>query len=212
MNQEIVADRASSQHLEGMNHLAALQREKRSGKGRIVPDIATVSDDRRQSVLELPNRFLVHEQTENAPGDTGNRIDAGGVLPEPRQALFNHVGSLFVLQSQQRDRRRLNMRARNATPYTKLFPEFHPPSTQARSRSISTPIWIRLSDAAERLQTVNCLIAMTLNAVGMTQLAEPEIHGQPYLSGSKRTLRSAILNFHRQNQWPSLPWLLKSQD
>src|ERR1035441_10290411 len=46
---------------------------------------------------------------------------------------------------------------------------------------------------------------MTLNAVGITQLAEPEIHGQPYLSGSKRTVRSAVLNFHRQNQWPSLP-------
>src|SRR5579871_1398168 len=86
-----------------------------------------------------------------------------------------------------------------------LFPEFHPPSTHARSRSMSTPRWIRFSDASVRLQTVNCLIAMILKAVGMTQLAEPEIQGQPYLSGSNWTLRSAVLNFHRQNQCPSLP-------
>src|SRR5580693_4440789 len=93
-----------------------------------------------------------------------------------------------------------------------LFPEFQPPSTHARSRSISTPKWMRFSDSSERLQTVNCLIAMMLKAVGMTQLAEPEIQGQPYLSGSKRTLRSAVLNFHRQNQWPSRPLVLRSQD
>ena len=92
-----------------------------------------------------------------------------------------------------------------------LDPEFHPPSTHARSRSISTPKWMRFSDSSERLQTVNCLIAMTLNAVGMTQLAEPEIQGQPYLSGSKRTLRSAVLNFHRQNQCASRPRSAMSQ-
>src|SRR6266851_77326 len=94
---------------------------------------------------------------------------------------------------------------RSGTPYTRLFPEFHPPSTHARSRSISTPKWMRFSDSSERLQTVNCSMAMMLKAVGMTQLAEPVTHGQPYLSGSKRTLRSTVLNFHRQNQWPSCP-------
>jgi hypothetical protein len=41
--------------------------------------------------------------------------------------------------------------------------------------------------------------------VGMTQLAEPVTQGQPYLSGSKRTLRSEVLNFHRQNQCPPRP-------
>jgi hypothetical protein len=51
MSQEIVADRASSQHLEGMNHLAALQREKRCGESRIVRDVAAVTDDGCQSVL-----------------------------------------------------------------------------------------------------------------------------------------------------------------
>src|SRR5271163_1020089 len=95
--------------------------------------------------------------------------------------------------------------ANSATPYTTLFPEFHPPATQARSRSISTPKWMRFSDSSERLQTVNCLMAMMLNAVGMTQLAEPVTQGQPYLSGSNRTLRSEVLNFHRQNQCPSRP-------
>src|SRR5205807_6123552 len=101
---------------------------------------------------------------------------------------------------------------RSGTPYTRLFPESHPPSTHARSRSISTPKWMRFSDSSERLQTVNCSMAMMLKAVGMTQLAEPVTHGQPYLSGSKRTLRSAVLNFHRQSQWPSWPLVLRSQD
>ena len=50
MSQEIVADRASSQHLEGMNHLAALQRENRGGESCIIPDVAAVSDDGRQSI------------------------------------------------------------------------------------------------------------------------------------------------------------------
>jgi len=45
-------------------------------------------------------------------------------------------------------------------------------------------------------------MAMMLKAVGMTQLAEPVTHGQPYLSGSKRTLRSEVLNFHRQKPVP----------
>src|ERR1700722_5648747 len=64
---------------------------------------------------------------------------------------------------------------------------------------------MRFSDSSERLQTVNCSMAMMLNAVGMTQLAEPVTQGQPYLSGSKRTLRSEVLNFHRQNQCPYRP-------
>ena len=33
------------------------------------------------------------------------------------------------------------------------------------------------------MQAVNCLMAMMLKAVGMTQLAEPEIQGQPILVG-----------------------------
>src|SRR5271167_2112290 len=64
---------------------------------------------------------------------------------------------------------------------------------------------MRFSDSSERLQTVNCSMAMMLKAVGMTQLAEPVTQGQPYLSGSNRTLRSEVLNFHRQNQCPSRP-------
>jgi hypothetical protein len=46
----------------------------------------------------------------------------------------------------------------------------------------------------------------------MTQLAEPEIQGQPYLSGSNRALRSDVLNLHRQNQWASRPLVIRSQD
>ena len=76
---------------------------------------------------------------------------------------------------------------------------------------VSTPRRIRLSDLSKRLQTVCCLIATKLKAVGITQLAAPGIQGQPYLSGLKRTSRSANLNFQRQNQWLSLPRSRRSQ-
>jgi outer membrane protein OmpA-like peptidoglycan-associated protein len=66
-----------------------------------------------------------------------------------------------------------------AQGYTTLFPEFQPPPTQTRFRSISTPRRIRRSAASIRLQAVNCLMAMTLNAVGITQLAEPGSQGHP---------------------------------
>jgi hypothetical protein len=51
MSQETVSDRTSSQHLEGMNHLAALQRENRGSESCVIPDVAAVTDDGRQSVL-----------------------------------------------------------------------------------------------------------------------------------------------------------------
>jgi hypothetical protein len=38
---------------------------------------------------------------------------------------------------------------------------------------------MRLSEISDRLQAVNCLMAMTLSAVGMTQLAELGIQGHP---------------------------------
>ena len=41
--------------------------------------------------------------------------------------------------------------------------------------------------------------------MGTTQLTVSGNHGQPYLSGSKRTWRSAVRNFHFQNQFASLP-------
>ncbi len=47
--------------------------------------------------------------------------------------------------------------------------------------------------------------ARIANAVGTTQLTVSGNHGQPYLSGSKRTWRSAVRNFHFQNQFDSLP-------
>src|SRR5271166_3605923 len=43
------------------------------------------------------------------------------------------------------------------------------------------------------------------NAVGTTQLTVSGNHGQPYLSGSKRTWRSAVRNFHFHNQFDSRP-------
>ena len=49
------------------------------------------------------------------------------------------------------------------------------------------------------------LKARIANAVGTTQLHVSGNHGQPNLSGSKRTWRSAVRNFHLQNQLASLP-------
>src|SRR5271166_1309052 len=48
------------------------------------------------------------------------------------------------------------------------------------------------------------------NAVGTTQLTVSGNHGQPNLSGLNRTWRSAVRNFHFQNQLDSLPALFSS--
>src|SRR5271167_3620935 len=53
--------------------------------------------------------------------------------------------------------------------------------------------------------------ARIANAVGTTQLTVFGNHGQPYFSGSKRTWRSAVRNFHFQNQFDSLPAQFISQ-
>src|SRR5580704_4426028 len=55
------------------------------------------------------------------------------------------------------------------------------------------------------------LRARIANAVGTTQLVVLGNHGQPYLSGSKRTWRSAVRNFHFQSQFDSLPAQFRSQ-
>jgi hypothetical protein len=67
---------------------------------------------------------------------------------------------------------------RKALPKTTLLPAFHPPARHARSRSISTPRDIRLSNASPRLHAVNCFSATRLNVLvapseGAT-LAAPE--------------------------------------
>src|SRR5271157_252662 len=49
------------------------------------------------------------------------------------------------------------------------------------------------------------------NAVGTTQLTVSGNHGQPYLSGSNRTWRSTVRNFHFQNQLDSFPAQFSSQ-
>src|SRR5271157_5028244 len=53
--------------------------------------------------------------------------------------------------------------------------------------------------------------ARIANAVGTTQLTASGNQGQPYLSGSKRTWRSVVRNFHFQNQFDSRPAKFKSQ-
>src|SRR5271157_67321 len=52
--------------------------------------------------------------------------------------------------------------------------------------------------------------ARIANAVGTTQLTASGNQGQPYLSGSKRTWRSVVRNFHFQNQFDSRPAKFKS--
>src|SRR5664279_3819703 len=86
------------------------------------------------------------------------------------------------------------------------LPAFHPPPGQARSKSIWTPQSIRGATRSKPPQEQGSwLSARTANAVGTTQLTMSGNHGQPNLSGSKRTWRSAVRNFHFQNQFDSLP-------
>src|SRR5258708_7054163 len=85
-----LADRYSSQHLKRMNHLSAPQRQNRGGERRIITNFAAISDERRQSGLEMADWFLIHEQAKDAPGETRNRLDGGGFLFEPGKARANH--------------------------------------------------------------------------------------------------------------------------
>src|ERR1035438_3916135 len=62
-----VADPHSSQHLEGMNHLSALECQDGGGESGIVSNVMAVSDERCQSSLEMLDRLLINEQAENAP-------------------------------------------------------------------------------------------------------------------------------------------------
>src|SRR5271157_3126547 len=55
------------------------------------------------------------------------------------------------------------------------------------------------------------LRARIANEVGTIQLTVSGNHGHPYLSGSKRTWRSAVRNFHFQNQFDSLPAQFSTQ-
>src|SRR5271166_5939410 len=92
------------------------------------------------------------------------------------------------------------------------LPAFHPPPGQARSKSIWTPQSIRGATRSKPPQEQGSwLSARTANAVGTTQLTVSGNHGQPYLAGSKRTWRSAVRNFHFQNQFDSLPAQFNSQ-
>src|SRR6516164_10378879 len=99
-----------------------------------------------------------------------------------------------------------------AAPYTTPLPAFQPPPGQTRSSSISTPRSMRNGTCSKPPQEQDSWFsARTANAVGITQLTVSGNHGQPNLSGSKRTCRSAVRNFHFQNQFDSFPAQLMSQ-
>src|SRR5713226_6269039 len=86
------------------------------------------------------------------------------------------------------------------------LPAFHPPLGHARSISISKPRSTRKGMPSRPPQVQGTLFkARIAKAVGTTQLAVSGTHGQPNLSGSKRTWRSAVRDFHFQNQLDSLP-------
>src|SRR5215472_4424614 len=72
-------------------------------------------------------------------------------------------------------------------PYTTPFPAFQPPPGHARSSNMSTPRRMRKLTWSVLQQTNPCFRAIIENAVGITQLQVPGIHGQPNLLGSKRT-------------------------
>src|SRR5579863_5821044 len=110
LSREIVVGQASSQHHERMNHLAALECQNRSSEGGIVQDVAAISNDRRQPVLEPINMLVEDEQAENAPSEARNSVNASCAEFQPFQALADHFVSALVLQSQQSNCGRLNMR------------------------------------------------------------------------------------------------------
>src|SRR5216684_2976132 len=85
------------------------------------------------------------------------------------------------------------------------LPAFHPPPGQTRSSSIWTPSLIRKLACETPLGGNNCLSASRENEVGTTQLFVSGIQGQPNLSGSKRTCRSVVRNFHFHSQCDSSP-------
>src|SRR5271170_5850206 len=69
-----VAGRYSSQHHERMNHLSAPQRQDHGGERPIITNFAAISDERRQSGLEMVDRFLIHKQAKDAPRETLHRL------------------------------------------------------------------------------------------------------------------------------------------
>src|ERR1700720_821964 len=86
------------------------------------------------------------------------------------------------------------------------LPAFHPPPGHARSISISMPRSTRIGISSRQPQEQESWLSARIeNAVGTTQLTVSGIHGQPNLSGSKRTWRSTVRNFHFHNQLDSLP-------
>src|SRR5271169_2414565 len=78
--------------------------------------------------------------------------------------------------------------------------------------SISMPRSTRKGTLSRPLQEQGIWLRVRIeNAVGTTQLTVSGNHGQPYFSGSKRTWRSAVRNFHFQSQFDSLPAQFSTQ-
>jgi hypothetical protein len=90
----------------------------------------------------------------------------------------------------------------------------HSPSAAGADpiHSISTPRSRREPTRSKApLERGGWFKARSARAVGATQLTVSGNHGHPNLSGSNRTWRSAVRNFHCQNQLASLPAVLSSQ-
>src|SRR5262249_31377655 len=107
---------------------------------------------------------------------------------------------------EQRDSRGIDIRG-VPTPNADPFPAFHPPLGHTRSSSMLLPIAMRSSSSGVlfRPWLLDCLRAIRLNAVGMTQLVVANTQLQPYFAGSNWTLLSTVLNFQRQNHFDSRP-------
>src|SRR6516162_172536 len=81
-----------------------------------------------------------------------------------------------------------------------------------RSKSIWIPHSIRAATCSSPSQEHGIWFRARIeNAVGTTQLTVSGNRGQPYLSGSKRTWRSEVRNFHFHSQFDSLPAEFSSQ-
>ena len=111
--------------------------------------------------------------------------------------LANRASSAIAVSSRWGER---------GAPNTTPFPAFQPPLGRARSISISIPSVTRCGARPRSPQLQGTWFrARIAKLVGTTQLTVSRNQGQPYLSGSKRTWRSVVRNFHFQSQFDSFP-------
>src|SRR5574341_126096 len=100
---------ASSRHRKRVNGLTAFQGQHCYRQRCVFPNAASVTHQHRQPFLQLLDPFLINEQGENRPRQTGHRLKFRRLPPKPIEALSNDGSSRLVLQGKERKRGRLRV-------------------------------------------------------------------------------------------------------